>query len=425
MDPIALATIRWATEFQAEIKTAYPSGRAVFFGYNGGMKHAAHDPVTILQDLIRCPSVTPYDAGALSVVENVLQGAGFATHRLVFKDQDTPDIDNLFARIGTSAPHLCFAGHTDVVPVGDEQGWTHPPFAAEIHHGQLYGRGATDMKGSVAAFTAAALDFARDNPKFGGSISFLITGDEEGAAINGTAKVLEWMKKFQHVPDHCLVGEPTSADTLGDTIKIGRRGSLSFIVSVEGKQGHVAYPHKVSNPVAKLARLVDRISSTPIDNGNSHFDPSSLQVTTFDVGNTATNVVPARAIAKFNIRFSTEHNYESLRTWVDAQIDAVKAELGGTWAVITNEGAEAFITEPGSFVGLVQDAVQEETGLLPKLSTTGGTSDARFVKDYCPVLEFGPTNATIHQVNERIGIEELRATTRIYRRIIELYFAKA
>ena len=388
------------------------------------MKNTPHNPVTILQDLIRCPSVTPQDHGALSVVENLLASGGFATHRLVFKDQDTPDIDNLFARFGTSAPHLCFAGHTDVVPVGDEAGWTLPPFAAEIHDGQIYGRGATDMKGSVAAFAAAALDYVRENPKFKGSISFLITGDEEGPAINGTVKVLEWMKKFQHLPDHCLVGEPSSADALGDTIKIGRRGSLSFTVNVEGKQGHVAYPHKVSNPVAKLARFVDRISSAVIDNGNAHFDPSSLQVTTFDVGNTATNVVPAKATAKFNIRFSTEQDYGSLRAWVDSHIETVKSELGGTWAVVASEGAEAFITEPGSFVGLVQDAVQDETGLLPKLSTSGGTSDARFVKDYCPVLEFGPFNTTIHQVNERIGVEELKATTRIYRRIIDLYFAK-
>jgi succinyl-diaminopimelate desuccinylase len=387
------------------------------------MKNIPADPVAILQDLIRCPSITPHDHGALAVVENLLSNAGFATHRLVFKDQNTPDIDNLFARYGTKGPHLCFAGHTDVVPVGNEAGWTSPPFAAEIHNGQIYGRGATDMKGSVAAFTAAACDYVRENPKFMGSISFLITGDEEGPAINGTVKVLEWMKKFQHVPDHCVVGEPTCAEALGDTIKIGRRGSLSFTVTVEGKQGHVAYPEKVSNPVAKLARFVDRVSSSAIDSGNDHFDPSSLQVTTFDVGNTATNVVPAKAITKLNIRFSTENNYDSLRTWINTHIEAVKAEMGGTWHVTTNEGAEAFITQPGAFVGLVQDAVQEETGVLPKLSTTGGTSDARFIKDYCSVLEFGPTNATIHQVDERISVEELKATTQIYRRIIDVYFA--
>jgi succinyl-diaminopimelate desuccinylase len=380
------------------------------------------NPVQILQDLIRCPSVTPHDAGALDVLQNLLANAGFTCHRLVFKDQDTPEIDNLFARIGTGAQHLCFAGHTDVVPVGDVKDWTHPPFGAEIHNGQIYGRGATDMKGSNAAFTAAAIDYVKANPNFKGSISFLITGDEEGPAINGTIKVLQWMKENAHVPNHCLVGEPTCADKLGDTIKIGRRGSLSFVVTVEGKQGHVAYPNKTDNPIAKLARLVDRISTTPLDIGNAHFDPSSLAVTTFDVGNPASNVVPARATAKFNIRFSTEHDYESLKVWVAAHVDKVKSELGGKWSVVSNEGAEAFITEPGDFVQLVQKAVQHETGIAPVLSTTGGTSDARFIKDFCEVLEFGPTNATIHQVDERINIEELNATARIYSKIIESYF---
>jgi succinyl-diaminopimelate desuccinylase len=378
--------------------------------------------VSLLQSLIRCPSVTPVDAGALDVLQGYLEGAGFVCHRLIFKEDRTPDIDNLFARFGKSVPHLCFAGHTDVVPVGDEKGWTHPPFAAEIHDGQIYGRGTSDMKGSNAAFAWAAAQYLKQHPDFKGSISFLITGDEEGPAINGTAKVLDWMKQNVHVPDHCLVGEPTSAERLGDTIKIGRRGSLSFIVTVEGKQGHVAYPQKTDNPIAKLARFVDRISSTALDEGNAHFDPSSLAVTTFDVGNTATNVVPARAVAKFNIRFSTEHDYGSLKAWVDAHVERVKSELGGTWTVIANEGAEAFITEPGAFAQLVQDAVRTETGLTPALSTTGGTSDARFIKDYCEVLEFGPSNATIHQVDERIGVEELQATARIYLRVIEDYF---
>jgi succinyl-diaminopimelate desuccinylase len=382
------------------------------------------DPVQILQDLIRCPSVTPHDAGALDVLQNLLTKAGFTCHRLLFKDQDTPDIDNIFARIGAGAPHLCFAGHTDVVPVGDEKGWTHPPFAAEIHDGQIYGRGATDMKGSNAAFTTAAIDFVKANPNFTGSISFLITGDEEGPAINGTDKVLKWMKENGHVPDHCLVGEPTCVDQLGDTIKIGRRGSLSFTVTVEGKQGHVAYPNKTDNPIAKLARFVDHISSTPLDSGNAHFDPSTLAVTTFDVGNPATNVVPARATAKFNIRFSTEHNYESLNAWATVHVEKVKSELGGKWSVVSNEGAEAFITEPGDFAQLVQNAVQQETGLTPALSTTGGTSDARFIKNYCEVLEFGPTNATIHQVDECISVVELEATARVYARVLENYFKR-
>ena len=389
------------------------------------MKNTAPDPVTLLQDLIRCPSVTPHEGGALTYLDTLLRGSGFTCHRLVFKDANTPDIDNLFARFGKSGPHLCFAGHTDVVPQGDETLWSHPPFAAEIKDGKIYGRGATDMKGSVAAFAVAAMDYIRENPKASGSISFLITGDEEGPAINGTIKVLDWMKQNGQLPDHCLVGEPSCADQLGDTIKIGRRGSMSFAITVGGRQGHAAYPHKADNPVPKLARLIDRISSVRLDDGNQHFDPSTLAVTSFDVGNPATNVIPSRAVAKFNIRYSTEHDFVSLRNWVDQHVEAVKAELGGTWSVSASEGAEAFITEPGAFVELVQNAVQAETGIRPKLSTSGGTSDARFVKDYCPVLEFGPTNATIHQTNENIDIEELKATTRIYRRVIESYFNTA
>jgi succinyl-diaminopimelate desuccinylase len=387
------------------------------------MKNAAPDPIVILQDLIRCPSVTPHEGGAITYLNTLLSSAGFTCHRLVFKDNNTPDIDNLFARFGTSGPHLCFAGHTDVVPQGDETLWSQPPFAAEIYDGKIYGRGATDMKGSVAAFAAAAMNYVRENPKMRGSISFLIAGDEEGPAINGTIKVLDWMKKQSQLPDHCLVGEPSCADKLGDTIKIGRRGSISFMVTVDGKQGHSAYPHKADNPVPKLARLIDRIATANLDDGNAHFDPSTLAVTSFDVGNPATNVIPSKAIAKFNIRYSTEHDFASLKLWVDQQIAGVKAELGGSWSVTTTEGAEAFITEPGAFVELVQNAVQTETGILPKLSTSGGTSDARFVKDYCPVLEFGPTNATIHQTDENIDIEELKATTRIYRRVIESYFS--
>ncbi len=277
------------------------------------MKNAPTDCVPLLQDLIRCRSVTPHEGGALTVLENLLSAHGFVCQRLIFKDQDTPDVENLFARIGSAQPHLCFAGHTDVVPVGDEANWKHEPFAAEIKAGVLYGRGATDMKGSVAAFAAAAVDYVKHSGKPAGSISFLITGDEEGPAINGTIKVLEWMKANGHIPDHCLVGEPTCVAKLGDTIKIGRRGSLSFVVSVAGIQGHVAYPQNTDNPIPKLSRFLDRISFAKIDDGNDHFDPSSLAVTTVDVGNPAGNVVPARATAKFNIRYSTEHDYESLR----------------------------------------------------------------------------------------------------------------
>ena len=387
------------------------------------MKNAPTDSVPLLQDLIRCKSVTPAEGGALTYLENLLSTHGFVCQRLIFRAEGTPDVENLFARIGTSAPHLCFAGHTDVVPEGILEGWTHSPFAAEIEDGYIFGRGACDMKGSVAAFAAAAIDFIKGRAKFKGSLSFLITGDEEGPAINGTVKVLKWMAENGHIPDHCIVGEPSCVDQLGDTIKIGRRGSLSFAVTVEGRQGHAAYPHKADNPIPKLARFIDRIAAARLDEGNDHFDPSTLAVTTFDVGNPAGNVIPSRAMAKFNIRFSTEHSFASLRAWVDEEIAAVKAEMGGTWSVAATEGADAFITEPGAFVGLVQDAVEHETGVLPKLSTSGGTSDARFVKDYCPVLEFGPTNATIHQTDERIGIDELRATQAVYSRIIADYFS--
>jgi succinyl-diaminopimelate desuccinylase len=387
------------------------------------MKNAPTDSVPLLQDLIRCKSVTPAEGGALTYLENLLSTHGFVCHRLIFREAGTPDVENLFARFGASAPHLCFAGHTDVVPEGILDSWTHSPFAAEIADGFVYGRGANDMKGSVAAFAAAAIDFVKGRNKFKGSLSFLITGDEEGPAINGTVKVLQWMKDNGHIPDHCIVGEPSCVEQLGDTIKIGRRGSLSFAVTVEGRQGHAAYPHKADNPIPKLARLIDRVSAARLDEGNAHFDPSTLAVTTFDVGNPAGNVIPSRAAAKFNIRFSTEHSFASIRAWVDEEIARVKAEMGGSWSVSATEGADAFITEPGAFVGLVQDAVERETGVLPKLSTSGGTSDARFVKDYCPVLEFGPTNATIHQTDERIGIEELRATQAVYGRIIADYFS--
>ena len=389
------------------------------------MKNTPTDSVPILQDLIRCRSVTPAEGGALTYLESLLSSDGFVCHRLIFRQEGTPDVENIFARIGSGAPHLCFAGHTDVVPEGIVESWTHQPFAAEIADGFVYGRGATDMKGSVAAFAAAALDFVRQSPKFKGSISFLITGDEEGPAINGTVKVLQWMQEHGHIPDHCIVGEPSCVDALGDTIKIGRRGSLSFTVTVEGRQGHAAYPHKADNPIPKLARFIDRIAAAKLDGGNAHFDPSTLAVTSFDVGNPAGNVIPSRATAKFNIRFSTEHSFASLRAWVDEEVNRVRAEMGGTWHVSATEGADAFITEPGAFVGLVQDAVEQETGVLPKLSTSGGTSDARFVKDYCPVLEFGPTNATIHQTDERIAIGELRATQAVYARIIANYFSDA
>jgi succinyl-diaminopimelate desuccinylase len=386
------------------------------------MKNTPNDPVPLLQQLIRCPSVTPAEAGVLTTLQSWLTESGFKCERLPFSEANTYDVDNLFARIGNSGPHFCFAGHTDVVPQGDESIWTHAPFAADIKDGFIYGRGAADMKGSVAAFAAAAMDFVRENPRFKGSISFLITNDEEAAAINGTVKVLQWMKAHNHIPDHCLVGEPTSVEKLGDGIKIGRRGSISFIITVDGKQAHAAYPHKGDNPIPKLTRLVERLSAKPLDDGNAHFDPSTLAFTSFDVGNPAGNVIPSKATLKFNIRYSTEQTFSTLKDLVQSHIDQITSEIGGRWTVVHQEGAEAFLTEPGPFVGIVEEAITEETGLVPKLNTAGGTSDARFIKDYCPVLEFGPLNTTIHQTDERIGVEELKATTRIYRRILDRYF---
>ena len=384
------------------------------------------DPLPILEELIRCPSVTPEEGGALKYLERLLSEHGFHCTRLPYSSPETAEVDNLFARIGKAGPHLCLAGHSDVVPPGASDSWTHPPFAAEQAGGFLYGRGACDMKGSVAAFAAAAIDVATaTGGALPGTLSLLITGDEEGPAVNGTVRVLEWMKEQGHVPDHCLVGEPTSTDALGDAVKNGRRGSMGFTITMDGVQGHAAYPHKADNPVPKLARLIDRLASEKLDGGNEQFEPSTLAVTSFDVGNPSTNIIPARAVAKLGIRFNTEHTPEGLEAWVRSHCQAVESELGGKFHVETRTSASAFVTEPGPFLGIVLDAIQGETGVSPKLSTSGGTSDARFIKDYCPVLEFGPTNATIHQVDERIDIAELRALARIYRDIIENYFGLA
>lgn len=383
-------------------------------------------PLHILQSLIRCPSVTPAEAGALTCLEGILSPAGFACRRLPFSEPGTPEVDNLFAQFGTGRPHFCFAGHADVVPPGDDALWSHPPFAAEIADGLVYGRGASDMKGSLAAFAAAAIAFAKERgAELSGSISLLVTCDEEGPAVNGTVKVLRWLDENDLVPDHCLVGEPTSGATLGDSLKIGRRGSVHFLVTATGRQGHTAYPHFADNPVPKLARLIDRVASVALDAGTEHFEPSTLAVTSFDVANPAHNVIPATARARFNIRFNSLHGADSLKDWVKQQCEAVAAELGGSFTVTTAQSAECFITEPGRLVEIVSSAVERETGFRPRLTTSGGTSDARFVKTYCPVVEFGPTNATIHQADEAIAIAELEALTRVYRYILDGYFSRS
>ncbi|MBA2126479.1 succinyl-diaminopimelate desuccinylase [Hyphomicrobium methylovorum] len=382
------------------------------------------DSVALAQALIRCESVTPDEGGALTLLQNILEPAGFTCHRLVFTEPGTPDVDNLYARLGNGRPHLCFAGHTDVVPVGNEAAWTVPPFAGEIRDGILYGRGAVDMKGCVAAFVSAALKYI---DRFGrlprGSLSFLITGDEEGASINGTAKVLDWLKARDEVVDACLVGEPSNPRALGDEIRIGRRGSLNAELLIHGKQGHSAYPQIADNPVPKLARIIDRLSSATIDNGTENFQPSNLQVTVISVPNTATNVIPGRALAKFNIRYNDGWTRPKIEAWVRETTERAAAEIGAQYDLSFSGTGDVFLTKPGPLVTTLKEAVRSVTGRTPALTTGGGTSDARFIKDICPVVEFGLVNATIHQVDEHTSVSDLEMLTEVYGRFISNYFA--
>ena len=377
--------------------------------------------VSLTRDLIRCPSVTPADAGALDVVEHTLKAAGFETHRLVFSDAGTPDVDNLFAKIGTGAPHLVFAGHTDVVPTGDVARWRCDPFAGEIIEDRIVGRGASDMKGAIAAFMAATLAFIQRHGAPKGTLSFLITGDEEGPSINGTVKMLDWARARGEKFDHAIVGEPTNVDRLGDTIKIGRRGSLNGKIRVIGKQGHVAYPHRAANPVPVIARIVAALSSYEFDRGTEHFDPTNLEVSSIDVGNPAVNVIPAEARAQFNVRFNDRWTLETLA----ARIGDVVREAAGEAKVeleFLPSNAVSFLTQPGDFTAFVSKAAQEVTGLTPELSTSGGTSDARFITRDCPVVEFGLTNETIHAVDENARVADIDALAAVYERILEAYF---
>ena len=376
----------------------------------------------IAQALIRCPSVTPREGGALDTLQGLLEGAGFTCDRLVFRDDDTPDVDNLFARLGTGAPHLCFAGHTDVVPPGNEDDWTHPPFEAVVDNGWLFGRGAADMKGEIACFAAAIFGYLEDQCAPPGSISFLITGDEEGPAINGTRKVLEWAANNGHSPDHCIVGEPSCSEKLGDTLRIGRRGSLSGEITVYGRQGHTAYPHLANNPVPGLLAILNEFLAEPLDDGTPHFAPSDLQVTAIETGNEARNVIPAALSAKFNIRFNANHSAESLKEALSGKAAKALDATGLEHQISYQPASHCFVTEPGPLVELMANAVKDETGIAPELSTGGGTSDARFVKDYCPVIEFGLVNKTIHAVDERIEIADLDRLTRIYGAFIKGYF---
>jgi len=375
------------------------------------------DPVLLAQQLVRCASVTPADAGALDVLEAALTPLGFMCHRLNFEQEGTQPVDNLYARLGTAAPHFCFAGHTDVVPAGE--GWTHDPFAAEVRDGLLYGRGAADMKSAIAAFVAAVA--RTGTPK--GSISLLITGDEEGPAVNGTPKMLGWLKAQGERIDHCIVGEPTSTSSAGDTLKIGRRGSINFRVAVTGVQGHVGYPHRARNPIPPLALLVTRLAGHKLDTGNDHFEPSTLSFTSLDVGNAATNVIPAAAEARFNIRFNNEHTPESLIAHVEREARAVAKETGCDIVLSHGVSGVSFLTHPGPFTALVAGAVESVTGRVPDFSTSGGTSDARFIKDHCPVVELGLAGATMHKVDEHVPVAEILRLTDIYAAILTAYFA--
>lgn len=382
------------------------------------------DPIALTQALIRCPSVTPQDAGALGVLEAALKPLGFDCKRLRFDAAETDSVDNLYARLGTGRPNFCFAGHTDVVPPGDTAAWRHPPFAAEVHDGMLFGRGAADMKSAIAAFAAATARYVEKHGKPKGAISLLITGDEEGIAVNGTVKVLDWLKQNGQTLDHCLVGEPTSAAKTGDVIKIGRRGSMNFRLTVKGTQGHVAYPQRALNSIPVMAELIARIAALKLDSGSDNFDPSTLAFTTVDVGNPAVNVIPGEAQAGFNIRFNDLHTPDGLLQKIEPILRAVMHERGAEVILTHATSGVSFVTKPGAYTDLLSNAVKRVTGAAPEHSTTGGTSDARFIKDHCPVAELGLPGATMHRTDECASVEDIEILTRIYLAVLEDYFAK-
>ena len=389
------------------------------------------DPVNFAAELIRCPSVTPADAGALDLLEKVLTEIGFTCTRLPFQEPDTARVDNLYARLGDAAPHICFAGHTDVVPVGAADNWRKDPFSGEISDDKLWGRGAADMKGAIAAFVAATADYLSQNGKPKGSISLLITGDEEGPSVNGTIKMLDWLSTQQEVIDDCIVGEPTNPETLGEMIKIGRRGSVNTTVTIEGIQGHVAYPHRAANPVPHLVQLLERLITAKLDDGTPHFQPSNLELTGFDVGNAVTNVIPALAQARFNIRYNDIWSRDTITDWInenlnaahDALNNAIDGENKFSLTVDINHSGEAFLTPTGTLSELAVSAVEKTLGMTPELSTSGGTSDARFIKDHARVIEFGLVGKTMHKVDEHVRVNDIQSLTKIYQEILSGYFS--
>jgi len=377
------------------------------------------DPVDLTAKLVRCASVTPVEGGALVVLAELLESAGFECTRV-----DRGEVSNLYARWGTKghARSFGFNGHTDVVPVGDVAAWTVDPFGAEIKDGYLYGRGSTDMKSGVAAFAAAAVDFVRDTPP-DGAVIVAITGDEEGVAADGTVALLDWMDAQGEAMSACLVGEPTCPNEMGEMMKIGRRGSMTAYFTVKGVQGHSAYPHRALNPVPVMARLVDRLASRVLDQGTDHFDASTLAVTTIDTGNVANNVIPAECRATVNIRFNDDHSSGSLIAWLRGEADKIAGESGATVEMTTQVSGESFVTPPGELSAMVANSVEAETGVVPEMSTSGGTSDARFVKTHCPVVEFGLVGKTMHQVDERVLVDQVHQLKGIYTRILQDYFA--
>jgi succinyl-diaminopimelate desuccinylase len=377
------------------------------------------DPVRLTQDLVRCRSVTPQDEGALDIVTENLSSMGFTVHPLRFEEEGTDPVDNIFARLGTDGPHLSFLGHTDVVPSGPEEDWKFPPFDAVIENGVLYGRGSADMKGCVAAFVAATSRFLANKTSFKGSISLLITGDEEGRSINGTAKVIEWMKDKNHIPDVALVGEPSNAYEMGQTIRIGRRGSFNALLTVRGIQGHSAYPERADNPILKMMKILDILSHTELDTGTDEFPPSHIVISSVDVGNPAPNIIPARATALINIRFNRLWNAEVL----EDRLRDIIASSGIAYELKTWCTAESFMTEDGDWLQLVSQAVKKTSDRWPFPDTGGGTSDARFIAPYCPVVEYGLLNKTIHQVDERIALSDLEVLTQTYYEVLQSYFA--
>ena len=379
------------------------------------------DPVELSRRLIQCPSVTPEEGGALTLLQTVLEGLGFRCHRLLFSQPGTPDVDNLYARFGERAPNFCFAGHTDVVPTGDPDSWSSPPFAGEIRDGLLYGRGAADMKSAIAAFVSAAGRFiAAGQAGIPGSISLLITGDEEGPAINGTVRVLEWMQQNGETIDACVVGEPTNPDHLGGMAKIGRRGSFTGWLTVHGVQGHTAYPQLADNPLSRLVRMLQPLAAETIDAGSAHFPASTAAIASIDTGNPATNVIPATTTATFNIRFNDLQSAERIECWLRDHFD----QVGGGYDLETACSSDAFLTEPGPLTDDLVAAVHDVLGVKPELSTTGGTSDARFIRRYCPVVEFGGVGQTMHKIDEHVAIADIVALGDVYHSLLGRFFAR-